>query len=252
MTEQGDKNRQDQDDPHSVIEANPEKYAYSLYPERRGKFRSTFFGFMFNEEYRQSRLEHSCQKTVVKAMKEHPILKIMVAALKKSGCGINLARHVCCEYCYGGVTGGFDPITSQIVVCANNTKGNRMTTNVLAHELIHMYDYCVHQMDFTNPEHVACTEIRAANITYCSYLSAIFGNHIPSFTLKERHQQCVRNRAVESLTAARDISMDDAKVVVDKVFNKCYRDQEPIGRRPRKRTSDCDLAYTEGFIHGYD
>ena len=33
-------------------------------------------------------------------------------------------------------------------------------TRTLAHELVHMYDYCTANIDFGNLDHLACTEER--------------------------------------------------------------------------------------------
>lgn len=61
-----------------------------------------------------------------------------------------------------------------------------MIHSVLIHEMIHMFDFCVREMDFKNIDHLACSEIRAANLTYCSYLSAFFGKHIDRSKIKEQ------------------------------------------------------------------
>jgi len=48
-----------------------------------------------------------------------------------------------------------------------------MVQGVLTHEMIHMFDACRHEMDFKDMHHLACTEIRAANLTHCSFMSAM-------------------------------------------------------------------------------
>lgn len=47
-----------------------------------------------------------------------------------------------------------------------------MVQGILVHEMIHMFDACKHQLDLKNIHHLACTEIRAANLTHCSFVSA--------------------------------------------------------------------------------
>lgn len=37
--------------------------------------------------------------------------------------------------------------------------------DTLTHELIHTLDYCRAELDWTNIHHLACTEIRAANLS---------------------------------------------------------------------------------------
>lgn len=63
-----------------------------------------------------------------------------------------------------------------------------MIQGVLIHEMIHMFDYCRHKLDFTNLEHVACTEIRAANLTHCSFASAWIQGDASPFNFKKRHE----------------------------------------------------------------
>ena len=61
-----------------------------------------------------------------------------------------------------------------------------MVQAVLVHEMIHMFDSCRHELDFKNVHHLACTEIRAANLTHCSFLSAmaqVFCNSLRYFSL---------------------------------------------------------------------
>lgn len=54
-----------------------------------------------------------------------------------------------------------------------------------------------------------------------------------------------------SVMVARNVSMDVAHDVVEKVFPYCYYDLEPIGRRIKTRTDDMQRAYSEGFFYGY-
>lgn len=55
-----------------------------------------------------------------------------------------------------------------------------------------------------------------------------------------------------SVLAVRDVTYEQAKEAVEKVFDRCYADLEPIGRRVKGRTVDFELAYAEGFMMGYD
>ena len=54
-----------------------------------------------------------------------------------------------------------------------------------------------------------------------------------------------------SVLMVRDVDMEYAKSVVDKVFNRCYNDLEPIGRHMRRNSKDGEKAYSEGFLFGY-
>ena len=76
----------------------------------------------------------------------------------------------------------------QVIVCQNVARSEGLVQGVLAHEFIHMFDYCRHKMDFKNLEHLACTEIRAANLTHCSFVSAMFQGDASPFNIAKAHQ----------------------------------------------------------------
>lgn len=150
--------------------------------------------------------------------------------------------------------------------------------------MIHMFDYCTNNLDFRNVEHLACTEIRAANLAHCSFLGAYAQTDATMFNIKKRHrvsdfyakstnscrnlqnfcflliyvlfvsclQDCVKSKAVYSvLSVRRDITKEKAIEIVEKVFPKCYADLEPIGRRIRSGSSDAERAYEESKQYGF-
>lgn len=65
-------------------------------------------------------------------------------------------------------------------------------------------------------------------------------------------QNCVKHKAVVSVLAVRNVTYEQAKEAVDKVFERCYADLEPIGRRIKGKSTDFELAYAEAFLMGYD
>lgn len=117
-----------------------------------------------------------------------PLVKLLMGALKESGCPINIRRHIVCENCETVVTGGYDQELNQIVVCQNMANGRKMPDSTLIHELIHMYDYCVNHIDFRNLEHLACTEIRAANLSHCSFISSWLLGQSSPINIRNTHQ----------------------------------------------------------------
>lgn len=123
---------------------------------------------------------------------------------------------------------------------------------VLTHEMIHMFDYCRNNLDFKNIDHLACTEIRAANLTHCSFMSSWSQGDSSPINIKATHQDCVKTKALMSVLAVRDVSRDDAIDAVERVFPRCYADLEPIGRRIRRNSPDMKKAYMEGPMYGYD
>lgn len=165
---------------------------------------------------------------------------------------MDIRRHISCEVCDTSVSGGYDPVMNQVIVCQNIARSKGMVQGVLTHEMIHMFDYCNNDLDFKNVDHLACTEIRAANLTHCSFLSAWVQGDASPFKIKKAHEDCVKTKALMSVLAVRKITRDEAIEAVERVFPKCYADLEPIGRRIRRNSRDMHKAYMEGPMYGYD
>lgn len=165
------------------------EWGYDLYPERRGEeFKPKWSRILLGFEGHENMDKIKCERNVYWCVKNSPLVKLMMGALKSSGCPIDLRRHISCEVCDSSVTGGYDPVLNQIVVCQNMAKKEGMVQGVLTHEMIHMFDYCNNDLDFRNIDHLACTEIRAANLAHCSFLSAMMQGDASLFDIKQTHQ----------------------------------------------------------------
>lgn len=226
---------------------------YDLYPERRGdKYKPSWTNVLMGREGRESHVKFKCEQNVYKCIQSSPLVKLMMGALKSSGCEIDIRRHISCEVCEPSVSGGYDPVLNQVVVCQNIATSEGLVQGVLAHEFIHMFDYCQNDLDFKNIEHLACTEIRAANLTHCSFMSALAQGDASLFSVKATHQNCVKSKALASVLAVRKVPVEEAIEVIERVFPKCYADLEPVGRRLRRNSNDMHKAYQEGPYYGYD
>lgn len=229
------------------------KWGYDLYPERKGdKYKPSWTKVIFGIEGRENIDKIKCERNVFSCVQNSPMVKLMMGALKSSGCAIDIRRHISCEVCDISVSGGYDPILNQVVVCQNNARSEGLVQGVLTHEMIHMFDYCRNNLDFKNVDHLACTEIRAANLTHCSFLSAWAQGDASLFKIQKAHQDCVKTKALKSVLAVRDITQDEAIDAIERVFPQCYADLEPIGRRIRRNSKDMHKAYMEGPMYGYD
>lgn len=224
--------------------------SFKYYPERSSEYfkKSKIGNWLFNGDPAVQRTQ--CERQVVKALEEDPYVKLMIAALKSAGCPVNARRHISCESCHSWVTGGYDNRYNQVVVCQGIS--DQKVAGVLSHELLHMYDFCRAQLDWNNVEHVACTEIRAANLFHCSMSSGLYAGSVNPLGFKKGHSACVKQKAVASVLAVRpELSKAEAWAVTERVFDKCYNDLEPIGRRARRQSNDKYRAYRERFIYGY-
>ncbi|CAG2175496.1 unnamed protein product, partial [Oppiella nova] len=109
-----------------------------------------------------------------------------------------------------------------------------------------MFDYCRAKFDFNNVEHIACSEIRAANLFHCSMMSSLLLGTTRPWNIAKSHANCVKTKAVASIMSVRkDMTATEAWAIVDKVFDKCYNDLEPVGRRLRANSKDMEWAYRE-------
>ncbi|XP_072598463.1 mitochondrial inner membrane protease ATP23 homolog isoform X1 [Vulpes vulpes] len=207
-----------------------QRVACQVFPERRAQRGSGqgLLSSVFSSD-------QGCQRLLLKTLETNPYVKLLLDAMKHSGCAVNKERHFSCEDCNGNVSGGFDASTSQIVLCQNNIRNEAHMNRVVTHELVHAFDHCrAHVNWFTDVRHLACSEVRAANLSGdCSLVNEIFRLH---FGLKRHHQTCVRDRAILSILAVRNISKEVAQKAVDEVFESCFNDQEPFGRIPHNKT----------------
>lgn len=227
------------------------EWGYDLYPERRGPRSTPSLSNLMQGKGREQIDKIRCERNVYKCIKTSPLVKLMMGALKSSGCTVDIRRHIACEECSTTVSGGYDPVMNQIVVCQNTATHEGLVQGVLTHEMIHMFDYCRNKLDFKNIDHLACTEIRAANLTHCSFLSAWFQGDTSLFNIKESHQNCVKTKAMQSVLAVRNVTKLEAIEAIERVFPRCYSDLEPIGRRIRRNSEDMYKAYQEAPYYGY-
>ncbi|TVY79767.1 Mitochondrial inner membrane protease ATP23 [Fusarium oxysporum f. sp. cubense] len=128
-------------------------------------------------------------------------------------------------------SGGFSP-NHGILICANHIKNRKHLEDTLAHEMVHAWDYVrwknVDFMGQKDLKHAACTEIRASMLSgECRWTKEAFvrGN----WRLTQQFQNCVRRRAIDSVTA-RSTCKDDVQAtkVVNQVWDSCFADTRPF------------------------
>lgn len=235
------------------FDEDPSKWGYDLYPQRKGEFTPSLGKVLLGLEGKEGIDKMKCERNVYKCLKTSKMVKLMLGALKSSGCEIDMGRHIVCEVCDPSVTGGYDPQMNQIVICQNNSRSEGLVQGILTHEMLHMFDFCNNQLDFKNVDHLACTEIRAANLCHCSLMGSILQGECSPFNIKQKHQVCVKNKALQSILAVRkNITKEQGMAAIERVFDRCYNDLEPIGRRVKGNSTDAKRAYVEGFFYGYD
>ncbi|XP_042054376.1 mitochondrial inner membrane protease ATP23-like [Salvia splendens] len=159
----------------------------------------------------------------------NPTVKFLMEKLEESGCGIGKnfikAAH-CVEDCSGGFTRG-----SGIVLCHNHLQFQDQVEQVMIHELIHAYDDCRSaNLDWNNCAHHACSEIRANHLSgNCKYKYELLRGYVK---MKGHEPECVKRRALQSVTANPNCSEVAAKEAIGAVWSTCYNDTKPFDRAP--------------------
>ena len=160
----------------------------------------------------------------------------MIDALHRNGAPLpNPYDFIKCVRCdqpvTGALTGSYDNVLS-IEMCANRLKSNDHFETVLTHELIHAYDHWTNEINPNNLLHMACSEIRAANLSGdCTFTRAWKTGLIDG--IMDQHDKCVQKRATMSIVSMPECeSPEQAKQVVQDAFPICIKNLEPFGAVP--------------------
>merc|ERR1719259_1257430 len=121
----------------------------------------------------------------------------MLSALRSRGCVTDVfERHFSCDVCKPGRNvenfGGFDDSVNQAFICSNNISGSGLVYGTLLRQLITMFDVCTKKYDFRNARHLACTEIRKANLANCNMAVGMTRPGADLFAVRDQQRACVR------------------------------------------------------------
>ena len=76
--------------------------------------------------------------------------------------GVNpTPAHFPCLPCDLTHSGGFSPDAGAVVLCQGNFLNKKHMEHTIVHELVHMYDHAVFNVDWNNLRHHACSEVRS-------------------------------------------------------------------------------------------
>jgi inner membrane protease ATP23 len=126
-------------------------------------------------------------------------------------------------------------LVPEIFLCQQHLRNESHAHQSMVHELIHAIDMCRTKMDpLNNCVHMACTEIRAENLSgECDWWKEFMAGRMKDGFVKHG-QQCVKRRAALSLKANPNCR-DRAHDYVDAAFERCFRDTFPFDRHPNIR-----------------
>jgi inner membrane protease ATP23 len=179
-----------------------------------------------------------CEELVSGALQNSPRVHVLLSKMRERGCSAASAS-VACEDIFGdaAVAGAYDALGERVIMnprvpasCLSPSE----FTRALTHELIHAYDACRAKVEMDNCAHVACTEIRAANLSGdCDFFSELqrMPLRLLSGGLAGRQRECVRRRAELSLSIHESCKGSDglgASRHVQSVWEPCYADTTPF------------------------
>ncbi|KAF8264346.1 metalloprotease ATP23 [Lactarius quietus] len=168
----------------------------------------------------------SCERWKKDLLNYSPSIQFMLKHVKQAGANVTPA-HFPCLPCDLTHSGGFSPDAGAVVLCQGNFLNKKHMEHTIVHELVHMYDQAVFNVDWNNLRHHACSEIRANSLSGdCSWGREI-QRGILSFS--KQHQTCVRRRAVMSVMANPNCpDKESAERAVNEVWESCFNDTRPF------------------------
>ncbi|KAH7101384.1 peptidase M76 family-domain-containing protein [Auriculariales sp. MPI-PUGE-AT-0066] len=168
-----------------------------------------------------------CERWKRDLMHSSPIVVFLRKHLAVVGCPVANSNLVCTP-CEAVRAGGFDNDTGTVLLCQNRFVGKKHMEDTIAHELLHMYDHCRFKVDWHNLRHVACSEIRAANLSGDCRFSREFFDRF-QFKVTKQHQTCVRRRALLAVSGHPDCpDAATAERAVNEVWDSCFPDTRPF------------------------
>ena len=122
----------------------------------------------------------------------------------------------------------------EIFLCQQHMRNETHAHEAMVHELIHAIDLCRTKMDpLNNCMHMACTEIRAENLSgECDWPRELAKGTISKFA--GHGAECAKRRATLSVQA-NPKCREKAREYVDAAFERCYKDTFPFDRHPNLR-----------------
>lgn len=178
-----------------------------------------------------------CATMKARALEMNPRVSKLLGSLKELGCDPGPLEDFiqCTSRLEAGkdLTGGFSTSTSaedgvrpRVLMIEEHLPYQSIFDATLVHELVHAYDQCRGKIDWGNRYHLACSEVRASNLSgECGFIHEV---NRGKFGILKHHQTCVRRRAALSVALAYGTSPADAEPAVNAVYNRCYADPAPF------------------------
>lgn len=133
-------------------------------------------------------------------------------AIRKRGCTLPDDFVRCIPLPEVEVRGQFSTQHGRVFLNSTTVSDSRSALRTVVHELVHAYDHCRVQMDYSDAKHLACTEIRASNLSgECGWTEEF---KRLQFGFAKQQQRCVARRAALSIEGHSALEGKDPKQVV--------------------------------------
>eukprot|EP00736_Rhodelphis_marinus_P008640 Rmarinus@m.22477 len=166
---------------------------------------------------------------IKQAINRNKVISYILDHLRRLNCPVQRDSTYVVEDCPDGTAGFYRPETKEVVLCKGAIKSQQMMDTVLSRELLHAYDDCRAYINYDDPVHLACMEIRAAMLTRdCSFMTEIRRGRITGY---KQFEKCVKRRAVQSLSLNPRFRGDPEDAVAD-AFPVCSADTAPFPAPP--------------------
>ncbi|CCI48978.1 unnamed protein product [Albugo candida] len=168
----------------------------------------------------------SCEKLQQQSLQKCQRVAYLAYAMDQMGCKMSHLRFDI-RHCQSKSLGGFEIDENGQPI--NHIQTQEAMDRTLAHEMIHAFDHCRAKVDWENPAHIACTEIRAAALSGdCDFKEEVLRQQ---FNIVGQHPICTRRRAKLSMSMHPSFQGKESDTV-DQVFETCYRDTAPYREIP--------------------
>ena len=178
-----------------------------------------------------------CRSLTATSLRSSPRVSMLLSKLAAQGCPTR-AESIVCEDVFGAapVGGAFDSVSSQIIMNPRVPPAHMNQsdwTRAITHELVHAFDACRVSLEPDSCAHLACTEIRASNLSgECDFMAEVGRAPLQLVAggLGAAQQRCVRRRAEVSVAGFPPCSREkgDAERAVASVWQLCYKDTAPF------------------------
>eukprot|EP00397_Hematodinium_sp_SG-2012_P025043 GEMP01026135.1.p1 GENE.GEMP01026135.1~~GEMP01026135.1.p1 ORF type:complete len:237 (+),score=37.74 GEMP01026135.1:35-745(+) len=123
---------------------------------------------------------------------------------------------------------GYSPKHHRVWMCGNHFWNPFEFRRVLVHELIHAFDFTRAKIDASNLDHIACTEVRAWNLSGECDLWTKWVTFLGD-EMVNRKQRCIKEFTVASMQEGdARATTAERQEAVDRIFTRCFKDHWPF------------------------